>query len=125
MLAVTFVASCHGRTNERPRAEQAAVAFYDAITQQNGAAACALLAPETLQDIEKSAKQPCDQAIADEDLPDQLGKVSDTAVHGNEATIVAAGDTVFVSDFDGVWKIVAVGCTAQGDLPYDCEIKGG
>ncbi|MEY2450964.1 MAG: hypothetical protein QOD92_538 [Acidimicrobiaceae bacterium] len=124
-LAFMLAASCSGRSDERPRAERVAADFYTAVAQQDGAAACALLAPQTLHEVEQSAKQPCAEAITDEDLPDDLGLVSAATVYGNEAVVAAVGDTVFVSDFDGAWRIVAVGCTSQGDLPYDCEIKGG
>ncbi|MEY2403889.1 MAG: hypothetical protein QOD38_1440 [Acidimicrobiaceae bacterium] len=124
-LTITLAASCAGRTEERSRAETAAVAFYEAVAQQDGIAACALLAPETQHEVETSAKQPCDEAITDEDLPDELGRVTETTVFGNEARVMADGDTVFVSDFDGFWRVVAAGCTTRGDVPYDCELKGG
>ena len=125
VLSVMLAASCSGRADERPRAERAAADFYNAIAQQDGTTACVLLAPETKQEVEKAAKQPCEQAITDEDLPADLGIVSATEINGNEAIVTAVGDTVFVSDFYGQWKIVAAGCSPQGDLPYDCELKGG
>jgi hypothetical protein len=100
------------------------VTFYKALAEQNGVAACALLAPDTSRALEKSAKQPCDQAVTDQELPDALGNVNDTEVHGSEGRVAAEGDTVFVSDFGGTWRIVAVGCSSRGDLPYDCEIEG-
>ena len=124
-LTVVLAASCSGRTDEGPKAEQAAADFYGAFGQENGMAACALLAPETRHEVEKSSKEPCDEAITDEDLPDNLGTVTEIAVYGNEARVEADGDTVFVSDFEGAWMIVAAGCTSQGDEPYDCEIRGG
>jgi ketosteroid isomerase-like protein len=126
VLAITLGPACNSRTDEDQRARQTATDFYSAFAQQDGTAACALLAPRTQHEIEKSAKQPCDEAITDEDLPAELGRIIDTTVHGNEARVAADGDTVFVSDFGGAWRIVAVGCTPQaGDLPYDCEIQGG
>lgn len=100
VLAVLLAASCSSRTDERPRAEQAVNQFHAAFKKDDGAAACALLAPQTRHEVEKSAEAPCDQAITDADLPD-LGRLQATDVYGNEARIVADGDTVFVSDFDG------------------------
>jgi hypothetical protein len=124
-FALTLAASCSARTAEEPRVRDVAVTFYKALAEQNGVAACALLAPDTSRALEKSAKQPCDQAVTDQELPDALGNVNDTEVHGSEGRVAAEGDTVFVSDFGGTWRIVAVGCSSRGDLPYDCEIEGG
>ena len=124
-LTVLVAASCSGRTDERPRAEQVATGFYRAFAQGDGMSACALLAPDARHELEKSAKQPCDEAITDEDLPEDLGTVTKVAVYGNEARVEAEGDTVFVSDFDDAWMIVAAGCTSRGEQPYDCEIQGG
>jgi hypothetical protein len=122
-FAITLAASCSARTTEEPRVRAVAVTFYKALAEQDGVAACAVLAPETFRELEKSAKQPCDRAVTDQDLPDALGNVNETKVHGNEGRVAAEGDTVFVSDFGGTWKIVAVGCSSRGDLPYDCEIE--
>jgi ketosteroid isomerase-like protein len=123
-LVIALAGSCSGRREERPRAAQAVTRFYEAVGLQDGTGACELLAPETFHEVEKSAKAPCGQAITDADLPD-LGRVNATDVYGNEARVVASGDTVFVSDFDGTWKIVAAGCAARGDLPHDCTVQGG
>jgi hypothetical protein len=101
------------------------MAFYEAFSRQDGAAACALLAPETANDVETSGKAPCEDAVTEEDLPEQLGTVTETDVFGSEALVRAENDTVFVSDFDGLWKIVAAGCTPRGDRPYDCTLGGG
>ena len=123
-LAILLAGSCSGRAEERPRAAQAVTRFYEAVGQQDGAGACEFLAPETLHEVEKSAKASCVEAITDVDLP-ELGQLIATDVYGNEARVLASGDTVFVSDFDGAWKIVAAGCATRGDLPHDCEIQRG
>jgi hypothetical protein len=46
-----------------------AVRLFDAVDRDNGVAACAVLAPETLADLEQSADQPCSDAVLNEDLP--------------------------------------------------------
>jgi hypothetical protein len=98
-----------------------AVHFYEAFVMQDGASACGVLAPETAHAIEKSASAPCVTALLDEELPDP-GPVASTEVFGSEARVVLGSDTVFLSDFNGVWKIAAAGCSERPELPYDCQI---
>jgi hypothetical protein len=47
-------------------------------------------------------------------------------VHGRQARVRLAGDTLFLARFDAGWKVVAAGCEPQPDeQPYDCMVKGG
>ena len=88
---------------------------------QDGASACAVLAPETAHAIEKSASTPCATALLDEELSEP-GSVASSEVFGSEARVLFASDTVFLSDFSGVWKIAAAGCSERPELPHDCQI---
>ena len=96
----------------------------DDVERGDGTAACALLAPDTAQQLEQDAGDSCAKAILDEDLP-QPSPVSDTAVFGQWAQVRLADDTVFLAVFPGGWRVVAAGCTPQGDKPYDCTLQGG
>lgn len=98
--------------------------FYDAYGRDDGAAACALLAPSTRREVEKSAGAPCAEGLIDESLP-QPGAVRRSRVFGDQAQVRLAGDTAFVARFPGGWKVVAVGCQRRPDLPYDCEVEAG
>lgn len=124
LLSLGVGASCASRTDARGSAAHAGQEFYRAFAAQDGAAACAVLAPGTVHELEKSASAPCAQAVLDEELPEP-GAIESTAVFGSEARVGFAADTVFVTDFQGAWKIVAAGCTERGELPYDCQIQGG
>jgi hypothetical protein len=97
--------------------------FYQAVESGNGSAACELLAPGTLQEVEQAAQAPCRTAILDEDISGD-GKVVKLRQYGMQAQVKVGGDTAFLSEFDDGWKVVAAGCTAQGELPYDCKVKG-
>ncbi|MEV6843566.1 sigma-70 family RNA polymerase sigma factor [Actinoplanes sp. NPDC051411] len=88
-----------------------------------GAQACAVLAPETASELEESAGKPCAQAVLDEDLP-MPGPVADTAVYGQWAQVRLSDDTVFLGVFGDGWRVVAAGCSAQGDQPYHCTLQG-
>lgn len=118
LLAVT---SCGSRL---PAASSsAAERFYQALDLGDGAAACELLAPQTLHEVEQSAQSQCASAILDEDIP-AGGKVVQVRQYGTQAEARTDRDTAFLAEFDQGWKIVAAACTGQGQLPYDCKVKG-
>jgi hypothetical protein len=97
--------------------------FYAAVASGDGAAACALLAPPTVDEVEQSGQAPCRTAILDEDIP-PAGEVAELKRYGDEAQVRLRGDTAFLAEFDDGWKVVAVGCTSRDELPYDCKVKG-
>jgi hypothetical protein len=123
VLAVVFAAGCDARHDDARRATQTATEFSTALANKDAATACSLLAPETVHQLEKSAKTQCDQAILDEELPEP-GALVGAEVFGSEARVAFAGDTMFVTDLGGTWKLAAAGCTPRGDLPYDCDLEG-
>ena len=115
------VSSCGSKLPEASAG--AAERFYHAISGHDGAAACLLLAPQTRQEVEQSAKAPCSTAILDEDIP-AAGNVVELRQYGTQAQARMSRDTAFLAEFDDGWKIVAAACTSQGQLPYDCKVKG-
>ena len=129
LLAVVVAASlaatgCGGPGGREDAAAAVAVRLLDAVGQGDGAAACAVLAPETLAELEESADQPCAEAVLDEDLP-APGEVTGTDVYGQWAQVRLDDDTVFLAVFPGGWRVVAAGCQPRGDRPYDCALQGG
>jgi hypothetical protein len=123
VAALVALAGC-GSTGGRAEAASAvATRLLTAIAGGDGAAACAVLAPGTTAELEESAGKPCPEAILDEDLPEP-GPVDRTAVYGQWAQVRLATDTVFLGVFPGGWRVVAAGCDARGDRPYDCTLQG-
>jgi hypothetical protein len=123
-LGLFASAGCDSVGDRESAASAAAVRMLTAVDGQDGAQACAMLAPETVSELEESAGKPCAQAILDEDLPEP-GGVTDTAVYGQWAQVRLSGDTVFLGVFGGGWRVVAAGCSPRGDQPYDCTLQGG
>jgi hypothetical protein len=121
LAALTGCASAGGRGEA---AADVATRLLSAIQSKDGAAACALLAPDTASEVEQSGGKPCAEAILDEDLP-QPGAVTSTAVYGQWAQVRIGDDTAFLAAFPGGWRVVAAGCQSRGDRPYDCEVQGG
>lgn len=125
LLALTVLALCSGCGGDPEDAgpARAAKAFEDAVGAGKGAAACALLAPETRSQVEQSAGKACDTAILDEDLPEPDAFESASAF-GTMAIVRFAADTLFVSEFDGRWRVMAAGCSPVPHTAYDCAIQG-
>jgi hypothetical protein len=119
---VVFSAGCDAQ-NE-PAARGVATAFADAVSADNGAAACLLLAPGTRAELEQSAGKACRSAILEEDLP-AAGAARESASFGTMAKVTFAGDTMFVTEFQGGWKVMAAGCSPVPARSYDCRLKGG
>jgi hypothetical protein len=117
------VAGCSADGSPRSTAAgQAAARFAQVVTGQPDAA-CALLAPDTRQELEDSSG-PCPQGIADVKLPD-AGRVLSVDVFGLDAIVRLEHDTMFLALFDAGWRVTAAGCTPQEeDRPYDCHLKG-
>ena len=113
-----------GSVDERgDAAASIAVRMLSAVDGGDGAAACAVLAPDTASELEESAGKPCAEAVLDEDLP-APGAVTGSAVYGQWAQVKLTGDTVFLGAFPGGWRVVAAGCTPREERPYDCAVQG-
>jgi hypothetical protein len=122
LLAVCCTAGCSS-SQEAP-ARDTAQAFYDALARHDGERGCALLAPETLSELEQSAGKPCPEAILEEEVP-SVTQPEDVHVFGAMAEIRYAADVAFLTRFGDRWTVMAAGCRPDGDRPYDCRVKGG
>ena len=99
--------------------------FYAAIADDDGATACADLAPEARQSLEDQEKKSCDKAILDQQLPKVRGRGA-AKVYGSMARVIHPGEVTFLSRFDHRWLLTGVGCTGGShDRPYDCQIEVG
>jgi len=110
---------------EEAAAAQAAASFA-ATSTGDPDTACGLLASRTRDEFERSAEQPCDEALPDENLPAST-TVTRTDLAGQSARVDLEGQTVFLARFASGWKVVAAGCTKQFDepnTPYTCQVQG-
>ncbi len=120
VAALLVVSGC--ASSKAPEAEDAALRFYQAFEGSDGATACDLLAPKTRDDVASSSGTDCAKAILEEQLP-AVESPSGTTVFGDQAQVKLGAETVFLAEFPDGWKVVAAGCTPNGDLPYDCEVQ--
>ena len=111
-------------SGQEDAARDSAGAFHDAITAQDWASACALLAPETRTELEAAAEKPCSEALPEEQLPEP-GALDRVDVFGAMAEVRYQGETLFLTRFADKWLLHAAGCTPQPPKPYDCALHGG
>ncbi|MEU8138285.1 hypothetical protein [Streptodolium elevatio] len=123
-VSLAAVCGCSTPSERRDAATAAARHYAQAVRAGDWAMACAALAPTSREELEQAGKSSCPDALGQEELPD-AGEARHTDVHGNQARVVFAQDTVFLARFPSGWKVTAAGCHEQaGDEPYQCEIKG-
>lgn len=102
-----------------------AVRFYGAVAKSDGATACELLAPATRSDLEQSSGAPCRRAILAAGIP-SVGDPRSVKTYESMGQVRYDGETTFLARFGSEWRVMAAGCTPQGQgLPYDCKVKGG
>jgi hypothetical protein len=118
------LSGCGAVSGRERAAAEVALRFVDAVARDDGDAACADLAPDTVAALEESAGEACAAAILDEDIA-APGPVEVSDVYGQWARVVLPGDTLFLAVFRGGWRIVAAGCRPAGEGPYDCALQGG
>jgi uncharacterized protein YceK len=125
-MAITLcgLTGCGSVRDRTDAASTVALGLLTAVQSEDGAAACAALAPDTLSELEESADKPCATAILEEDLP-APAPVASADVYGQWARVVLSDDTVFLAMFPGGWRVVAAGCTPRTERPYDCLLQGG
>jgi hypothetical protein len=122
VLVALGLTGCGGHDED---AKQAAEDFYGAVAASDGAAACRLLAPSTVTELEQTAGMPCEQAILEEGIPDAQD-ARDVEVYGTAAIVRYGAETAFLGKFGDGWRIVAAACAPLvGDEPHDCRVTGG
>lgn len=118
--AVALLASgCAG--SQDAAATSAAEDLLTAVSDGDGAAACRVLAPATADELETTSGKPCDRAVLEEDLGPGTGPAH-VEVFDSMAQVRLGADTLFLSRYDGRWRVVAAACTPVTGRPYDCSI---
>jgi hypothetical protein len=121
-MATAVLPGCAGPDTTGP--EGTTTAFFRAVSQADGARACALLSAEVSTTVAESAGAPCPTAVLAAHLP-APAPVLRAEIYGHQAWVTTRTDTVFLSEFPDGWKVIGAGCQVQGDKPYDCAVSGG
>ncbi|MFM6847501.1 MAG: hypothetical protein ACKOVB_00150 [Terrabacter sp.] len=110
---------------DEPEARRVATEFARLAGTDPGAA-CALLAPRTLQQVTEDGDGDCAEGLKS-DSPEPASDVQSVSVAINGAQVVMTSQVLFLARFDSGWKVLAAGCThdASDDaVPYECNVKG-
>ncbi|MFI0417244.1 hypothetical protein [Spongiactinospora sp. 9N601] len=122
VCATALVAACGCAAPAGAGPAQAAAArFLDAVRDGQGAAACALLAPEAAESLAEE-EGGCASAVLRLGLPGG-GTVRQVSVWGDEAQVRLTTDTVFLHRFARGWLVRGAGCRPDPPGPYDCEVE--
>ena len=111
---------CGGSQDEA--VESTVDTFYEAVVAGEGDAACEVLAPATLSELEQSTGKPCAEAVLSEGVPD-VAAPRRIEVFGTMAQVEWDGEVTFLSRFEDGWRVVAAAC-APARSHYDCSIMG-
>jgi hypothetical protein len=123
-VALMVTTGCSSGSPEPDAATRVAERFSSAISDNDGARACALLSPAAAAEVAKSEGRPCPKAIGSLQLPASR-TITGSKVYVQSAQVRSDKDVLFLSRFDGRWKIVAAGCRQRPDHPYDCLVQAG
>lgn len=126
-LVAASLAAC-GPGSAARAAEDVAVAFYSAVADGDGDAACALLAGSVAQTVAADEEAPCGWALSEGRVADDLveraadARPGEVRVAGRQAQVRLGSDTVFLARSGAGWVVTAAGCDPRPDRPYDCEV---
>jgi hypothetical protein len=121
LAGAACLAGCSGQgRSERGAAAEAARQFGSVVTS-DPERACEMLAPATRDELEADGS--CAQSLSAQQLP-EARTVRTVETYAKDAIVRLDQDTVFLARFDDGWRVTAAGCTADGDRPYDCAVKG-
>jgi hypothetical protein len=115
------MSGCGGLDAAEEGAAAVATEFHESV-DGDPRAACALLAPGTLSELEGSAG-PCGQVLPEQDLSEP-GQVRRVEVYGRDAWVEVGADVVILARFPSGWRVTAAGCRPVPERPYDCVLKG-
>ncbi|PZG36204.1 hypothetical protein C1I98_27070 [Spongiactinospora gelatinilytica] len=122
VCAAALMAACGCAAPAGAGPAQAATArFLDEVRDGQGAAACALLAPEAAESLAEE-EGGCASAVLRLGLPGE-GTVRQVSVWGDEAQVRLTTDTVFLHRFAEGWLVRGAGCRPDPPGPYDCEVE--
>lgn len=118
-LTLSGLAGC--TPSAQPAALDAGTRFQQALARGDLTAACGWLSEPTRSRLETNSRATCPEALAGLALP--AGPVASIEVWGGNAQARLGEGVVFLAEFSAGWRVVAAGCQARPDRPYDCAVQ--
>ncbi|NMR19295.1 hypothetical protein [Cellulomonas fimi] len=122
--AVLAVAGCASLSPDPSAAASVATQLHQAVADGDGEAACALLAPAVIEELEDESAADCAVAVLEAEVP-APSDVLETHAYGRQAQVTTGRDVVFLTVSGARWVVTAAGCTPRPERPYDCTVSGG
>lgn len=125
LVALLLLGGCS--TGQEPAVQEAAREWNESVSAGDWDSACAMLSTRTREELERSERTPCPQALAAESPPAESGD-GHVRVYGKQAQVSYDEGALFLSRFGSSWLVWAASCTppSRDDrLPHDCQISGG
>jgi hypothetical protein len=120
--ALLVLAAC-GNSDDVREARLTASGLYAAVEAKRGAAACRRLGEAARKALEQQERRACPEAVVKLELSGPR-VLSVSVFETSAAARMAGGDTVFLDDTAGGWRVSAAGCRPAGrERPYDCELE--
>lgn len=120
LLALPLLLAGCGVSGAQGDVTRTATTFQEAVQDKQLDRACALLSEKVLSSLTDG----CEQELKAAEVPAASGTPT-TDVYGQNGLVRWSGEAVFVSRFPEGWKVVAAGCEARKNEPYECSISGG
>ena len=126
VLATALAVSACGTSGDRQQARAVVERFYEAVREDDGQAACRQLGKSLREQVESQTGQECRAAITRFDYDG--GAVVGAEVYVTNAKVdLRGGESAFLAQESGAWKLSAIACTAEdgkpADRPFDCEAE--
>ena len=126
LLAVAVLAAGCGVSDDEAEVRGVTERFYTAIRVDDGAAACELLSAETASALESQSGQTCEDVITR--LQYDGGEVESAVVYVTNAKVeMSSGESAFLGDEPGGWRLTAIACKPEADRPrhrpFECEVE--
>ena len=122
LLIVLAIPGCGTDASARD-ARESVERFYAAVESRDGAAACEELSEDASSALETSEGKPCEDAVLSLELTPAAVATDSVWVTSAQVSL-QSGDTAFLDQIGGDWKIGAVGCHPLPGQPYECELDG-
>jgi hypothetical protein len=110
--------------NDAGGAADAAERLYAAASDGDGTTACEWLSEDTREQLEQGEQKPCAEAIVGLELSGS--RSTKTSAYVTDAKVdLDGGDSVFLEETPGGWRVTAAGCKPVPDqeAPYECEVE--
>jgi hypothetical protein len=122
LVALMLLAAGCGTAGSERDARNAVERLLADVERGDGRGACAQLSEAAVDELERSERKPCEEAVLSLELSGS--PVARVQVYSTSAEAeLEAGGAAFLDQTPRGWRVSAVGCRPRPGQPYDCELE--